>query len=625
MSGVWDSRRTVAALVLTLFAVAGPSSAWYIAGRRQISHGAKLERGAVFQHGFKTAVRLAERLATRLELLRETESRRPFYQYQNLFHDPKGAAEGASVVISPLAQGSADHLIEGYFQIDDQGRLSLPTVNEDFPELSSQEGMSQGGETEQCSLLWKLRDVAMFFEVDMASPRAGGPQVSVAAPGPWPTFDAGDHTERLGLRAWRQHVRANDLYGALKYPQKAAYAGASPILPAGVPDAEVKVVVGPLLWHTLPVAGEPALVALRSLQTPAGTWVQGFLVDLDAAAQLVENSDFPARFEPRLGARSEPGPAAPGARPAEAAPKTETAEVEGTDWQVAIDVSKSLEAAKSKSSADRDRFLRFFAFGSLAAGAAGALLVWLVAQSEKLAQQRIRFAASAAHELRTPLAGLRLYGEMLAEGLGDPGRAREYARRMAGEAERLGRVVTNVLSFTRLERGALNVHLALGDLGEAVRDAYLRQQPALEQAGAPVELQLPENLRPVQFDRDAITHIVQNLLDNAEKYTRDHEDRRIEVRIEDLGPTLDLIVRDNGSGVAPGLRRRLFEPFVRGNEVDGPEGLGLGLVLVKNLVEAQGAAIRYEDAPGGGALFRVSFPIAAASSAAAPASTPAET
>jgi two-component system phosphate regulon sensor histidine kinase PhoR len=285
-----------------------------------------------------------------------------------------------------------------------------------------------------------------------------------------------------------------------------------------------------------------------------------------------------------------------------------SAEVEGTDWQVAIDVSRNIAVAAGKAVEDRGRFLRSFLLGSLAAGAAGALLLWLVVQSEKLAQQRIRFAASAAHELRTPLAGLRLYGEMLAEGLGDPGRAREYARRMAGEAERLGRVVTNVLSFTRLERGALNVHLAAGDLGEAVRDAYQRQQPALEQAGAPVELDLPENLPAIQFDRDAIAHIVQNLLDNAEKYTRDREDRLITLRIEPReGGQLDLVVRDNGSGVAPGLRRRLFEPFVRGNEVDGPEGLGLGLVLVKTLVEAQGATIRYEDAPGGGALFRVSF------------------
>lgn len=595
MNGVWSSRRTVAALVLTLIAVLVPSTAWYIAGQRQIRHSASLERGAAYQHGFKAAVRFAERLATRLEVLRETESRRPFYHYQNLFHDPKGAAEGASVVISPLAQGAADHLIEAYFQIDDQGRLTLPTVNDEYPELSS-----ESGETEQCSLQWKLRDVFAVFD-EMAASRPGPALVTVAPPGPWPYFDADGHTEKLGLRAWRQHVRANDFYGMLKYPHKKVGAGATPILPAGVPDAEVQVVVGPLRWFTLPIGGEPALVALRSLQTPAGTWVQGFLVDRAAAAQLVENSEYPARFEPRIGLPAD-------------SPRGQSqvsAEVEGTDWQVAIDVSRGLAEAAAKADLDRERFLRSFGLGFLAAALAGALLLWQVMQSEKLASQRIRFAASAAHELRTPLAGLRLYGEMLAEGLGDPGRAREYARRMAGEAERLGRVVTNVLSFTRLERGALNVHLAAGDLAEAVRDAYLRQQPALEQAGAPVELELPENLPPVQFDRDAIAHIVQNLLDNAEKYTRDREDRRITLALEPrpgaAGDQVDLVVRDNGKGVAPSLRRKLFEPFVRGNEVDGPEGLGLGLVLVKTLVEAQGASIRYEDAPGGGALFRVSF------------------
>lgn len=594
MGVLWQSRRAVAALVLTLIAVLVPVSAWFIAGDRQISHEAKLERSGVYQMGFKQAVRLAERLATRLEVLRETESRRPFYHFQNLFHDPKGAAEGASVSQSPLAQGSIDQMIEAYFQIDDQGRLSLPTLNEEFPELSSEDG-----ETEQCALLWKLRDVTAFFEVD--APTAAGtkpPPVTVAAPGPWPSFDSGDHTEKLSLRAWRQHVRANDLYGALKYPQRMPRAESSPLLRASLPEAEVQVVVGPLRWHTLPVAGEPALVALRSLQTPAGTWVQGILVNLTAAAQFVENADFPARFEPRL--LLPPN--------AESRQSEVIADVEGTDWQVAIDVSRSLAEAKDKSALERGRFLRGFFVGSLAAGVAGALLLWLVVQSEKLAQQRIRFAASAAHELRTPLAGLRLYGEMLAEGLGDPGRAREYARRMAGEAERLGRVVTNVLSFTRLERGGLNVHVAPGDLPAAVKDAFLRQQPALEQAGAPVAVILPENLRPVRFDRDAIAHIVQNLLDNAEKYTRDRDDREIEIRVEDRGEVVDLVVRDNGKGVAPTLRKRLFEPFVRGNETDGPEGLGLGLVLVKTLVEAQGATIRYEDAPGGGALFRVSFP-----------------
>ena len=226
-------------------------------------------------------------------------------------------------------------------------------------------------------------------------------------------------------------------------------------------------------------------------------------------------------------------------------------------------------------------------------------------QSEKLARERAQFAAAAAHELRTPLAGLQLYGEMLAEGMGDPQSSRRYARRLAGEAERLGRVVTNVLSFTRLERDSLGVKPQPDDLCSAVRDACERQRTTLEENGATLVLDLPEGLPPTLFDRDAIAHVVQNLLDNAEKYTRDAEDRSIRVRVAQTEGHVTLTVSDNGSGIPESLERRLFRPFSRGQHPDATEGLGLGLVLVRALVEAQGGRVRYRPARSGGAAFVV--------------------
>src|SRR5260221_7625556 len=120
---------------------------------------------------------------------------------------------------------------------------------------------------------------------------------------------------------------------------------------------------------------------------------------------------------------------------------------------------------------------------------------------------------------------------MLAGGWGHPPRGKDPARRAAEEAARLGRVVSNVLGFTRLERGALQVRPESGGRGAVVREWVDRQRPAVEAAGASLELSVADDLPEVKFDRDAIAEILQNLVDNAEKYSRSAKDRSIEVSL----------------------------------------------------------------------------------------------
>ncbi len=600
-------QRTATALLLTVVAVAVPCGAWFLAGSRGLERRARLEEKAVTTKAYKRGVTQAERLATRLEVLREAESRRPFYHYQNLYHDPQAAAEGASVSISPLAQGPADALIEAHFQVDEAGVLTLPTLNDEFPDLGLHS--SQGT---QCDLFSELQDITFFCTLESAAAtQTYRPRDAVAGYGGGEVSPAGKpaFVEVLEAEAWRQHLRANAIYADLKYRRRSSGGSGN-----GVGDAgRVEVEVGSLVWYTLPVGGEPGLVALRGLETPAGVWTQGFVISQTTVAQYLESGSGPAAFRPASRARV-------------AAPGEARFEVAGTPWEVALDVSQSLRETSTRASADRDRFLRFFLLGTVAATLAGLMVVIMLYQSERLAQQRARFAASAAHELRTPLAGLRLYGEMLAEGLGDKSRVREYARRMAGEAERLGRVVTNVLSFTRLERDSFTVDARPGNLGEAVAGVVERIRPALEAGGVRVEVELAPELPEVSFDRDALTHILQNLLDNAEKYTRDAEDRKIRVVLDRdaAAPAarkrhrgaaaarqqfVALAVADHGKGVPRELRNRLFRPFARGHHPDAPEGLGLGLALVRELAEAQGGAVRYDDAPAGGAVFTVTLPV----------------
>jgi signal transduction histidine kinase len=232
-------------------------------------------------------------------------------------------------------------------------------------------------------------------------------------------------------------------------------------------------------------------------------------------------------------------------------------------------------------------------------------VLWLVVRAEALAKERSQFAAAAAHELRTPLAGLQLYGDMLAGGLGDQTKARDYARRMSEEASRLGRVVSNVLGFSQLERGNLSVDAQVGSLGEALCELADRATPALDRAGVVLDLDVAPDLR-ARFDRDALARIVGNLLDNAEKYSRDAEDRTIRLAAVDKGDVVDVIVTDKGPGVAKGAT--LFKAFSRGVPADGPAGLGLGLALSRSLAQAMGGELLHTDAEGGGASFTLRLP-----------------
>jgi signal transduction histidine kinase len=360
-----------------------------------------------------------------------------------------------------------------------------------------------------------------------------------------------------------------------------------------VPAGSGVVTVGPFEWHSASLKEQPALVALREVTTPTAVLTQGFVVLAESLEALQASAPFPARVLPGR----------PNGRDGEA-----RLPVTGDAWTVTLDASEAFAAAGAEAQRRRLGFRRNFVLGSLAALLAGGAIVLLVRQTDRLAEQRARFAAAAAHELRTPLAGLQLYGEMLADGSGDPERRSSYARRIALEAERLGRVVSNVLGFSRLERGRLGASPESGDLGAAVRESLERLRPTLEANGATLATLIDEGLPSARFDRDAVHRILQNLLDNAERYSRASPDRRITVRLTHGPQGHVLSVVDHGPGVAPGLRRSLFRPFSRHQDPDGPAGLGIGLALVKALADAQGAAVLHRPADGGGTDFSVYFP-----------------
>jgi signal transduction histidine kinase len=597
----WRSRTTLA-LVLTSAALVVPCGAWYIVGSREVQRTVDQIESPPRRFASDTARQLVQRLQDRLQTLLESESNRPFYQYQSLYHDPRGASEGPSVTPSPLAQGPTDPLIRAYFQIDPAGRVTLPTLPEadlDAAILAKvaaqraiQNDLQMAAHGSAC--------VASLQKGGWAEPLPGqspsllhgsaSPSLPLVSTPP-PSSSRPQRFETMDLDAWIQNAQAARIYSVLKSgTNTAAFASEALRLKQG--QQKVTIGVGEFQWCSLPTSNGPCLVALRNVTTPVGILVQGFVISNEAVADTLKNAALPARFTLNGTAGS----------------YVAVARLESTGWYIVVSAAKEFAAADAQARHNWVSFLQLFWAGAGAASVAGLCVVALVWHTERLARQRSQFAASAAHELRTPLAGLRMYSEMLADGLGDPTRTRDYANRVAEEAARLGRVVSNVLGFSRLERGVLHVRPVPGDLAAAVRDCVDRQRPALEAAGARVELSVPDQFPDVRFDRDAVAEIMQNLLDNAEKYARSARDREIHVALSSADDSVTLSVRDRGPGIPADVRGKLFRPFARGNRDDSPAGLGLGLVLVKALAEAHGGRISYSDAPGGGALFTVILP-----------------
>jgi signal transduction histidine kinase len=353
--------------------------------------------------------------------------------------------------------------------------------------------------------------------------------------------------------------------------------------------------VTPFRWQTGSWEGKAALMAVRQVITPSETFVQGFAVDGNGLSHWLFESGSPAKLLP-------------------GEPRSETSAripILGATWHIAVEPGPRIQRAARRAAELSRQFHQSYFGGVLGAMLAGFCLVVLIRRSERLAEERSRFAAAAAHELRTPLAGIRLHGEMLALSLGNPRRVTEYAARITDEAERLTRLVSNVFSYTQVDQKLLRIHTERGDLGQAVREALTLVQPIVERMDAELVLRVEPDLPRVEFDKDAVHQMVRNLVDNAEKYSRGCSDRRIEVGVISAPDAAVLTVRDHGAGIPTGDRGGIFLPFSRHARSAEISGLGLGLAVVRTLTLAHGGSVEYSDAEGGGACFAIRFPIAA--------------
>jgi signal transduction histidine kinase len=262
----------------------------------------------------------------------------------------------------------------------------------------------------------------------------------------------------------------------------------------------------------------------------------------------------------------------------------------------------------STEAAARTRTLLVVALFVTALG--GALWSWRsVTREAELAALKINLVSRVSHELKTPLALIRMYGETLGMGRArDSQQAQQFGGIISRESERLTILIQRILDFSRQQAGTLQYSpqtIELGPLLRSVCDAYT---PHLEASGAILVETLPPDIF-VHCDANACESAIVNLLENAAKYAREG-DREHEIEL-DLFARADLAVievRDHGRGIPPAELDRVFEGFYRASNAGEVRGAGLGLSLVHHFVTSHGGNITAYAREGGGTVFRLTLP-----------------
>jgi two-component system sensor histidine kinase KdpD len=222
---------------------------------------------------------------------------------------------------------------------------------------------------------------------------------------------------------------------------------------------------------------------------------------------------------------------------------------------------------------------------------------------EEVDRQRAALLRAVSHDLRTPLGTIRAVSSDLQAGTNfDPETRKQLLELVVREAERLDRIVTNLLSLSRIEAGALAPERRPADLTDIARDAVTRLRPLFRDCE--LVLRIPTNLPPVLVDFTQIDLVLTNLLENAVRQAPPGSVVTLAAASDDAGHAR-VTVSDEGSGVDPALRDVLFEPFRSGRG-----GTGVGLAICRAVVEAHGGTIRLDEPERPGGRFVITLPFA---------------
>jgi len=235
---------------------------------------------------------------------------------------------------------------------------------------------------------------------------------------------------------------------------------------------------------------------------------------------------------------------------------------------------------------------------------------------EEVDRMRSSFVSAVTHELKTPLTSISMFAETLREGrIDDERKKSEYLDIIEGEAGRLSRLIDNVLGFSKIERNSMRYRFAPVDIAPLLRRTFDSMAYQFRSENADAAAELPERLPEVNADPEAIQQLVINLLTNALKYARNNAIVRLIADSDDA--SVAITVKDNGIGISDSELERIFDPFYRSPAASASKagGAGLGLALVRSIVDAHGGGITVISEVGKGSSFVVRLPAAGRESA----------
>lgn len=227
----------------------------------------------------------------------------------------------------------------------------------------------------------------------------------------------------------------------------------------------------------------------------------------------------------------------------------------------------------------------------------------------ELSRLKSDFVSNVSHELKTPLALIRMFSETLLLGrVKNKEKEREYYEVITRESERLTKLIDNVLDFSRIESGRKQYQFAPEDVAEIVGDTVDSYREELEREGFTLGFNTEEGLPDASVDRAAITQALLNLLNNAQKYSRDQKEIAVSVKARDSEIRIE--VSDRGIGIPESEQGKIFEKFYRAEDdfVRTVRGSGLGLAITRHTMEAHGGRIEVRSRPGEGSAFTLVLP-----------------